>query len=113
MPPLIRFVKKGELVQADQMVSRDFRPLYSYQTSVEFGLYCCEDNNAYFTYAPGMRKLAEVELPHNWAQSSSWVAERRYPLDTEMWFGGTELRLTATVRATGEKAQATVHFEAE
>jgi hypothetical protein len=62
-----------------------------------------------------MRELAKVvvELPCGWSQSAEWRACNSYPLDVEMLFGGSELRMTATVRSTGEAAVTTVAYCAD
>ena len=57
-----RFVKRGELVELDQVVEHDFHTVYPCQSTVNFGIFCMTDNEEERTTDPGMRRLATMKL---------------------------------------------------
>ncbi|KAG2484378.1 hypothetical protein HYH03_016794 [Edaphochlamys debaryana] len=89
------FVKRGQLVEVNQVVKHTFSPFKKTQNAVEFDLYTTPSTSARYTGEPDMEKKATVSLslPSGWSRSLSSASD--YGLETEMRFGATEVSLVA------------------
>ncbi|KAG2500198.1 hypothetical protein HYH03_001778 [Edaphochlamys debaryana] len=89
------FVKRGQLVQADEVVRQSFNPFLKRQRWIGFGVYASAAEHVERAGEPGVRKLATVylELPPGWGDGLPHRKDN--PLELEFRFGSTEITVVA------------------
>ena len=100
-----RYVKRGQLVEVDDVVEHGFLPLYDNQSGIACKLYATDNNTARFTIDSDMQELASVhvELPDGYDRN-------KYGVTLQLHFGRTELIMVAVDDQTGQKLRTTTKF---
>lgn len=92
------FVKRGDKISQDHMVTQTFWPLYKDSDNVKISLYGSLNPEVNFTTDVGVRQLGYtmLDVPDKGAPVASRMVE------VTMMFGGTTVAVTAIYKKTGE-----------
>ena len=100
------FVVADQLVRRGETVVRRYAPAGVRQDHIAVGIYSSESSSPKYTTDPGVSKCATVSL-----QLGERVAVRkRRTIEMAMFFGDTEIKITALDVATRQSVNATIDF---
>lgn len=94
------FVKEDTVVKVGQRIRKTYTPLRPKQTTRKFGIFVASNPNTEYIDEPGVTKIGSlvVQSPDTWRGKGG-------DIEVTMYFGGTEITVTAWDFSSGNKAQ--------
>ena len=99
------FVKENEVVKVGQRIRQVFHPVYANDTEIKFGFYTSPTTNAQFVTDPGLANIGSLVV-----QSPDTQRGRDREIEVSLYFGGTEITVTALDVTSGNVEQTTLDF---
>lgn len=87
------YVRKGEKVEVDSCISRNFKPLYRDQTAISFQLYSSTKKEPRYTDELFARKEGEIEIDI----SAGMALGKDREVKVSLYFGGSTMEVKAEV----------------
>ena len=99
------FVKENEVVKVGQRIRQVFHPVYANDTEIKFGFYTSLNTSPQFVTEPGLTKIGSLTV-----QSPDTQRGRDREIEASLYFGGTEITVTALDITSGNVEQTTLDF---
>lgn len=99
------FVRENSTVRNGQIITRQYNPRRATDITIRLNFYVTNNPDAEYVTDPGMMKIGQMTIQ----SPDTWRGKGR-KIEVSMYFGRTEITVTATDVSSGNVARATLDF---